>query len=88
MLQVPPAMSTQVIEMQQSSSSLPEDAYLDDTKTLISALSFISRNLPLPTHVFDAVSSIYTASADDDDAGSGTGTQVLDDSSPVSCCVH
>ncbi|KAK1418306.1 hypothetical protein QVD17_27449 [Tagetes erecta] len=70
-------MSTQVIES--SSSSLPEDAYLDDTKTLISALSFISRNLPLPTHVFDAVSSIYTSA---DDAGSGTGIQLVDASSP------
>ncbi|XP_076936317.1 putative ATP-dependent DNA helicase CHR12 isoform X2 [Bidens hawaiensis] len=32
---------------------------LDDTKTLISALTFLSRNLPLPTDVFDAVTSIY-----------------------------
>ncbi|KAI3827749.1 hypothetical protein L1987_01832 [Smallanthus sonchifolius] len=76
-------MSAQVFE---SSSSLPED-YLDDTKTLISALSFLSRNLPLPPHIFDAVSSIYTATADDDSdtaalGGSDGHKQVVDASSP------
>lgn len=40
---------------------------LDDTKTLISAISYISRNLPLPPHVFDAVSSIYTNTVGSDD---------------------
>ncbi|KAL7592715.1 hypothetical protein Lser_V15G33809 [Lactuca serriola] len=62
-------MSAQVLERQQSSSSLPED-HIDNTKTLICALSFLSRNLPLPPDVFDAVSSIYTAAASEDaDAG-------------------
>ncbi|KAJ0525093.1 putative DNA helicase chromatin remodeling SNF2 family [Helianthus annuus] len=65
-------MSTQVLEMQQSSSSLPEYV-LDDTKTLISALSFISRNLPLPSDVFDAVSEIYAGGGRDGDGGSGDG---------------
>ncbi|KAL8209476.1 hypothetical protein R6Q57_006208 [Mikania cordata] len=86
-------MSAQVLEMHQTTSSLPEH-YLDDTKTLISALGFISRNLPLPPDVFDAVSSIYTADADDDDGscggdggtaalgGSDSHNQVVDDSSP------
>ncbi|KAL0414565.1 UNVERIFIED_CONTAM: putative ATP-dependent DNA helicase CHR12 [Sesamum radiatum] len=32
---------------------------LASAKTLICALNFISRNLPLPQHVYDAVSSIY-----------------------------
>ncbi|KAI3469543.1 hypothetical protein Pfo_026206 [Paulownia fortunei] len=32
---------------------------LDSAKTLICALNFLSRNLPLPQHVYDAVSSIY-----------------------------
>lgn len=89
---VPPAMSAQVLERQQSSSSLPED-HIDNTKTLICALSFLSRNLPLPPDVFDAVSSIYTAAASEDaDAGvdaTATGgsdcdKQVDDASSPVS----
>ncbi|CAH1449703.1 unnamed protein product [Lactuca virosa] len=62
-------MSAQVLERQQSSSSLPED-HIDNTKTLICALSFLSHNLPLPPDVFDAVSSIYTAAASEDaDAG-------------------
>ncbi|KAJ9550474.1 hypothetical protein OSB04_014519 [Centaurea solstitialis] len=77
-------MSTQVLE----SSCLAEDGHVDHTKTLICALSFLSRNLPIPPDVFDAVSSIYTA-ADDDGAvhsaaGSdgGGGNQVDDASSP------
>ncbi|GFQ08679.1 probable ATP-dependent DNA helicase chr23 [Phtheirospermum japonicum] len=32
---------------------------LDSAKTLICALNFLSRNLPLPQHVYDAVSSIF-----------------------------
>lgn len=35
------------------------DTTLASAKTLICALNFISRNLPLPQHVYDAVSSIY-----------------------------
>ncbi|XP_057771764.1 probable ATP-dependent DNA helicase CHR12 [Salvia miltiorrhiza] len=34
---------------------------LASAKTLICALNFLSRNLPLPQHVYDAVSSIYDA---------------------------
>ncbi|KAK4372446.1 hypothetical protein RND71_007830 [Anisodus tanguticus] len=41
---------------------------LQKTKTLICALNFLSRNLPLPPDIFDAVSSIY---ADDVDVGDG-----------------
>ncbi|KAM0031483.1 putative DNA helicase chromatin remodeling SNF2 family [Helianthus debilis subsp. tardiflorus] len=65
-------MTTQVLEMQQTSSSLPEHV-LDDTKTLISALSFISRNLPLPSDVFDAVSEIYAGGGRDGGVGGGDG---------------
>ncbi|KAJ0533093.1 putative DNA helicase chromatin remodeling SNF2 family [Helianthus annuus] len=65
-------MTTQVLEMQQTSSSLQEHV-LDDTKTLISALSFISRNLPLPSDVFDAVSEIYAGDGRDGGGGSGDG---------------
>ncbi|KAG8370177.1 hypothetical protein BUALT_Bualt14G0090100 [Buddleja alternifolia] len=42
---------------------------LDSAKTLICALNFLSRNLPLPQHVYDAVSSIYL----DASAGGGDG---------------
>ncbi|KAJ0710566.1 putative DNA helicase chromatin remodeling SNF2 family [Helianthus annuus] len=65
-------MTTQVLEMQQTSSSLPEHV-LDDTKTLISALSFISRNLPLPSDVFDAVSEIYAGGGGDGGGGGSDG---------------
>jgi SWI/SNF-related matrix-associated actin-dependent regulator of chromatin subfamily A protein 2/4 len=59
---------------------------VDQTKTLICALNLLSRNLPLPTYLLDAVSSIYHA-AGDLDAGAGRpeangvdGGSVLDDS--------
>ena len=51
-----------------------EEERIDDTKTLISALSFLSRNLPLPPDVFHAVNSIYSNGSDDD-------------SLPVSCLI-
>ncbi|XP_042050465.1 probable ATP-dependent DNA helicase CHR12 isoform X2 [Salvia splendens] len=35
------------------------DPPLSSAKTLICALNFLSRNLPLPQHLYDAVSSIY-----------------------------
>ncbi|CAL5347182.1 unnamed protein product [Camellia sinensis] len=38
--------------------------HLDNTKTLICALNFLSRNLPLPPDLFDAVSSIYLGGSD------------------------
>ncbi|KAH7655866.1 Nucleoplasmin ATPase protein [Dioscorea alata] len=37
----------------------PAEDHVEKTKTLIGALSLVSRNLPLPPEVFDAVSSIY-----------------------------
>ncbi|KAG9136143.1 hypothetical protein Leryth_003754 [Lithospermum erythrorhizon] len=40
---------------------------IENTKILICALNFISRNLPLPQEVFDAVSDIYHNSIDDAD---------------------
>ncbi|KAK4405702.1 putative ATP-dependent DNA helicase CHR12 [Sesamum angolense] len=46
---------------------------LASAKTLICALNFISRNLPLPQHVYDAVSSIYQ------DPSSDTGHEVSSD---------
>lgn len=45
-------------QRQQQLGPEPEPA-LTGTKTLICALNFLSRNLPLPQHVYDAVSSIY-----------------------------
>lgn len=51
------------------------DSNLDSTKTLICALNFLSRNLPLPQHVYDAVSSIYLCAAED---GGGDGVLVDD----------
>lgn len=52
------------------------------TKSLICALNFISRNLPVPPDVYDAVSSIYYGDQDSDndvvrvDGGSDEGTVV------------
>ncbi|KAF9673907.1 hypothetical protein SADUNF_Sadunf10G0072700 [Salix dunnii] len=42
-----------------SISSSPED-HVQKTKSLISALNFVSRNIPLPPDLFNAVSSIYS----------------------------
>ncbi|KAM7462757.1 hypothetical protein LguiA_030878 [Lonicera macranthoides] len=44
---------------------------IQDTRTLICALNLLSRNLPLPPHLFHAVSSIYNHDADDSAAISG-----------------
>ncbi|KAL5701805.1 putative ATP-dependent DNA helicase chr12 [Ranunculus cassubicifolius] len=52
------------VETRSSSSSIDQ---VDKTKTLIYALNLISRNLPLPPHVLDSVSQIYTSNDDDDD---------------------
>ncbi|KAK6803870.1 hypothetical protein RDI58_001654 [Solanum bulbocastanum] len=49
---------------------------LQKTKTLICALNFLSRNLPIPPDVFDAVSSIYHSDANDVDVG-------VEDASPA-----
>lgn len=61
-------MVAQVAEPQPSAPQQlgpePEPA-LAGAKTLICALNFLSRNLPLPQHVYDAVSSIYQDSGAD-----------------------
>ncbi|KAJ6431384.1 hypothetical protein OIU84_018799 [Salix udensis] len=54
-----------------SFSSSPED-HVQKTKSLISALNFVSRNLPLPPELFNTVSSIYS---DVDNADSDGGAQ-------------
>ncbi|KAI3715445.1 hypothetical protein L6452_22427 [Arctium lappa] len=48
-------MGAQALETSSSSSSLDLERH---TKTLTCALNFLSHNLPLPPHLFDAVSSI------------------------------
>lgn len=53
---------------------------IEKTKTLIYALNLISRNLPLPPHVFDTVSSIYRSNDDADDNDNGEVLTVDDDS--------
>ena len=50
-------MGAQVNEERESSV----DDEIQSTKTLICAVNLLSRNLPLPPHLFDAVSSIYNA---------------------------
>ncbi|KAL9401532.1 hypothetical protein Peur_005381 [Populus x canadensis] len=59
-----------------STSSTLED-HVQKTKSLISALNFVSRDLPLPPDLFDTVSSIYS---DDGNADFDGGTQ---DKSPL-----
>lgn len=54
-----------------SFSSSLED-HVQKTKSLISALNFVSRDLPLPPDLFDTVSSIYS---DDGNADFDGGTQ-------------
>lgn len=58
-----------------------DESQLEKTKTLICALNFISRNLPLPPDVFDAVSSIYHNDASDVGDDDVDSLSVL-----VSCC--
>ncbi|KAL8515275.1 hypothetical protein ACS0TY_014113 [Phlomoides rotata] len=53
-----PSASQQLGNGQVEPSPEPDTA-LVGAKTLICALNFLSRNLPLPQHVYDAVSSIY-----------------------------
>lgn len=60
---------------------------IEKTRTLICALNFLSRNLPLPQDVFDAVSSIYhendggtaadAAGEDGEVVGGGVGSGVV-----------
>lgn len=67
-------MGAQVNEERKSSSL---DNELQSTKTLIYAVNLLSRNLPLPPHLFDAVSSIYAAGCDGDSAA-GSGAAAID----------
>ncbi|KAL8162672.1 hypothetical protein V2J09_014161 [Rumex salicifolius] len=62
-----------------SSSSTPSPAldHVEKTKTLICALNLLSRNLPLPPHVLDSVSSIYHGGGDAD-RGLGGGNDEAD----------
>ncbi|CAL0320701.1 unnamed protein product [Lupinus luteus] len=53
-----------VIEQQQKtehdeSNDCDNNGYVNDANTLISAVNFISRNLPLPPHLLNSVSTIY-----------------------------
>lgn len=42
-----------------------QDDPVEKTKSLISALNYVSRDLPLPSHLYDSVSSIYHGSVSD-----------------------
>ncbi|XP_027164831.1 probable ATP-dependent DNA helicase CHR12 [Coffea eugenioides] len=52
---------------------------IEKTRTLICALNFLSRNLPLPQDVFDAVSSIYHDGTTADTAADEENNHVDDD---------
>ncbi|KAL6970393.1 hypothetical protein U1Q18_030093 [Sarracenia purpurea var. burkii] len=54
------------------------DICLEKTKTLICALNLLSRNLPLPQDVFDAVSSIYRGCDDEVDAPGAAVEETVD----------
>lgn len=56
-------MVAQVMMEERESPPLEAVDHIDKTKTLICALNLLSRNLPLPPHLFDAVSCIYGAAA-------------------------
>ncbi|KAJ8622684.1 hypothetical protein MRB53_031213 [Persea americana] len=43
----------------------PSPEYIQKVRTLICALNLISRNIPLPPQLFDAVASIYHSGSDD-----------------------
>ncbi|CAK9173647.1 unnamed protein product [Ilex paraguariensis] len=64
------------VEREGSLNDLELD-HIEKTKTLICALNLLSRNLPLPPDVFDAVSSIYLSDNDDEsdavEGGDGAG---------------
>ena len=53
------------VEREGSLNDLELD-HIEKTKTLICALNLLSRNIPLPPDVFDAVSSIYLSDNDDE----------------------
>lgn len=62
-----------VAQLEHHQEPQPSLNHVDNTKSLISALNLVSRNLPLPPDLFHAVSSIYfdgqDAEADDLDGG-------------------
>ena len=62
-------MVAQAESLQEQGVSLDGDEHLEKTKTLICALNLLSRNLPLPQDVFDAVSSIYGGGESEADGG-------------------
>ncbi|GFZ14121.1 hypothetical protein Acr_24g0003110 [Actinidia rufa] len=62
-------MVAQAESLQAQGVSLDGDDHLEKTKTLICALNLLSRNLPLPQDVFDAVSSIYGGGESEADGG-------------------
>ncbi|CAN0856648.1 Probable ATP-dependent DNA helicase CHR12 [Linum grandiflorum] len=62
-------MESQPDHLQQPSPDpSPSPDPVQQTKSLISALNFVSRNLPLPPDVLHTVSSIYLADPDQDNA--------------------
>ncbi|PIN16531.1 Nucleoplasmin ATPase [Handroanthus impetiginosus] len=71
-----PSVSQQ-LDLRASEPDPKSESPLDSAKTLICALNFLSRNLPLPQHVYDAVSSIYQDSAAD--GGDGATAEVGSD---------
>ncbi|CAI9108670.1 OLC1v1008336C1 [Oldenlandia corymbosa var. corymbosa] len=83
-------------QQQQSSGGGGEEraggGEIEKTRALICALNFLSRNLPLPQHVFEAVSSIYheedgdaaaDAAPEEDNDGAGREVNNQNDSSNV-----
>lgn len=62
----PQPSAPQQLGLPQSEPDPEPETALGGAKTLICALNFLSRNLPLPQHVYDAVSSICQDSEPDD----------------------
>lgn len=62
----PQPSAPQQLGLPQSEPDPEAETALGGAKTLICALNFLSRNLPLPQHVYDAVSSICQDSEPDD----------------------
>lgn len=62
----PQPSASQQLGLRQAEPDPEPETALGGAKTLICALNFLSRNLPLPQHVYDAVSSICQDSEADD----------------------
>ncbi|ESQ41939.1 hypothetical protein EUTSA_v10015665mg, partial [Eutrema salsugineum] len=54
-----------VTKLKEQNGSLLQDDPVEKTKSLISALNYVSRDLLLPFHLYDSVSSIYHGSLSD-----------------------